>query len=196
MAIRSAVQEVWAEAHDRRRNNGMSDWDQGAIYRLVAHDVENCVGVLEMRLRDTAGAMGYRHWWLTLDGAAFRLDSKLKERLGVNAPMSPALSPDYLVRILRIGPMRTAIETELRVNLPVLIDFSRLDVTPRALIASADAARGEMSGTSEHVMRRRVRDKLDGMRSAYGTRIFERELEALRTGQPTDQVDDLVVDLS
>ncbi len=175
ITVRSAVQEVWAEVHDRRRNRG-ADWDPGTISRLVAHDVENCVGVLEMRLRDTGGPMGFRHWWLTLDGAAFRLGSKLKAEFGIDAPMSPALSPDYLVQILRLGPMRTAVESELRVNLPLLIDFSRLDVTPTSLIESADTARDGMSETSEHVVRRRVRDQLDRMRSAYGSRVFEREL--------------------
>lgn len=44
--LRAAVQEVWQEAHDRRRDD---DVDTMTRARLVAHDVENCVGVIQLR---------------------------------------------------------------------------------------------------------------------------------------------------
>ncbi|MBB3043975.1 hypothetical protein [Nocardioides soli] len=51
LELRSAVQEIWHESHDRRRARSGSDEDLDQItrLRLVAHDVENCVGVIALR---------------------------------------------------------------------------------------------------------------------------------------------------
>lgn len=51
LELRSAVQEIWHESHERRRTRSNSDEDLDRItrLRLVAHDVENCVGVIGLR---------------------------------------------------------------------------------------------------------------------------------------------------
>ncbi len=165
--LRAAVQEIWNEVHERRRARGTSDMDNATMARLVEHDVENSVGVMEARRQSMAAPLGHRVWWLTLDRTAYTLPRELKSRLGVEVP-SPALSPDFLSQFLRLGPLRTAVERDLRVNLPLLTGISRLAFVPKHLIEEADRVRAETTATSDRIMQRRVRDTLDEMRAAVG----------------------------
>jgi hypothetical protein len=57
----------------------------GLRARLVAHDVENCVGVMQLRTEHPSSPVGYRAWYLTMDHIAFRLSNKLPSRLGLKA---------------------------------------------------------------------------------------------------------------
>ncbi len=159
--LRAAVQEIWHEVHDRRRGRGASDTTPAVTLRLVAHDVENCVGVIEQRKGTPMGPMGYRIWWVTLDRTANDLGRKLKERLGDDAPRSPALSPDFLLELVRLGPMRSAIDRDLHVDLPVMVDIGRYDNLPMELIDLADSVRKGCSDLSERVIARRVREAVN-----------------------------------
>ncbi len=168
--LRAAVQEIWHEAHDRRRKRGggKSDLTPAGALRLVAHDVENCVGVIQLRMQTPMSPLGYRAWWLTLDKIAYSLRSSLKDRLGEKAPRSPALSPDFLTELLRLGPLRTAIETDLHVSLPVITEFGRFDALPKPLIDLADQIRRDSQGLSERVTARRVREAVNNAKWRMG----------------------------
>lgn len=170
LELRSAVQEVWHQSHDRRRarSGADDDLDQITRLRLVAHDVENCVGVIGLRRGASSSPMGYRTWFLTLDRTALGLGKELRNRLGHNAPASPALSPDFLTEFLRLGPVRTAVERDARVNLPLLTDISMYESMPIELIELAERVRRESAGLDERVTRRRVRDALDDARLRPG----------------------------
>jgi hypothetical protein len=166
LELRAAVQELWMEQHDARRG---ADDDPGTVSRLVAHDVENTVGVLELRKTEQRSPMGYRSWWLTMDKTALRIKSYLQDRLGPIAPQSsPALSPDFLSQYLRLGPMRAAIEKKRHVALPVITDMSRLENVPRSLIELSDTIRAENSGLDERLLQRKVRDRMDAERTRQG----------------------------
>ncbi|MFC9336597.1 hypothetical protein ACFT0G_01005 [Streptomyces sp. NPDC057020] len=165
--LRAAVQEVWNEAHEKRRNPRDSDIDPAVTQRLVAHDVETTVGIIEMRSRSAASPMGHKHWLVTLDKVAFRLKWELSQRLH-EAPSSPVLSPDFLSQFLRLGPMRTAVETEQRINLPLLVDVSKYDYLPKSLVELADSLRDQLAGRNERLIRRGIRDSLDKMRTEEG----------------------------
>ena len=104
LELRGAVQELWNETHERRRQRGDYGAEQGTRSRLVAHDVENSVGVIEYRRTIGPSPMGYLAWWLTFDGTAMKMKDHLRERLGPQAPASPVLSPDFLTQLLRFGP--------------------------------------------------------------------------------------------
>lgn len=169
--LRAAVQELWMEQHERRRGAGDEHaTDPTTVARLVAHDVENTVGVLELRKDERSNPMGYRTWWLTMDKTALRIKSYLEDRLGQAAPSSsPALSPDFLSQYLRLGPLRVAIEKSHHVSLPVITDMSRLENVPRSLIELSDSIRVENAGLDERVLRRKVRDRMDSERTRQGT---------------------------
>lgn len=168
LELRAAVQEVWQEAHDRRRASDLEDTAPSLRARLVAHDVENCVGVMQLRKEHPKSPVGYRAWFLSMDHIAFRLVDELPSRLGRNAPASPIMSPDFLTEYLRVGFARTAVEKEARLNLPILTDISRLGTLPLDLIERAERIRGESAGQSERLIRRVIRDTLDKERLRMG----------------------------
>lgn len=184
--LRAAVQELWMEQHDMRWGAGDEfATDPGVVNRLVAHDVENTVGILQLRKNERPSPMGYRSWWLTMDKTALRIKSYLKDRMGDAAPSSsPALSPDFLSQYLRLGPMRAAVEKNHYVSLPVITDMSRLENVPRSLIELSDSIRIENAELDERVLRRKVRDSMDqertrqGPMSLGGIRILEQDIKS------------------
>jgi len=166
--LRGAVQELWNETHERRRQRGEYGAEQGTRSRLVAHDVENSVGVIEYRRTIGPSPMGYLAWWLTFDRTAMKMKDHLRERLGPQAPASPVLSPDFLTQLLRLGPLRTAIEQDLRVQLPLLTDMSVNHYAPQALLDLARETREKSSSQNERVVRREVRDAVNRARQQLG----------------------------
>lgn len=193
MDLFSAVQTEWSKVHEKRRNLRESDFGMFATQQLVAHDTENYVGVVMLRSKGQSSPMGYRQWFVTLDKAAFRMHRNLVDWLDTPPP-SPVLSPDFLSQFLRLGPLRAAIEREVRVNLPILTDVSRYDYIPRHLIETADQLRVELSGKSERVIQRNIRDSLDGMRmemgdeaSAGASGMEKKIMGAIRATQNGDQ---------
>jgi len=164
LELRGAVQNLWLDAHSRRR--GKLETAFGSIDRLVKHDVESVVGVIQVRRSRGVSPLGYSAWWLTLDGTAFRLDTWLKDQLGDGAPHSPVLSPDYLAQILRFGPLRRAEATSNLSAVPVSAEIRRFEDVPRDLIDLALRTRTDYAGFSELRIRREVRDALDRARTA------------------------------
>src|SRR5262249_1751072 len=162
-ALRGAVQEVWFQAHERRRGTpGEEELDEATRRRLVAHDVENTVGVIQLRRQAASGPLGYHAWWLTLDSIALKvLPTELKSRLGDNAPPAAIMRPDLMSQYLRLGPRRSAIERERWAGLQLITDFSRYEYFPKDLIDQADQLRAGLAGLDERIVRRRVRDQLD-----------------------------------
>lgn len=170
--LRAAVQELWRGQHERRR--GAADdylMDQSNVDRLVNHDVENTVGVLELRRDERSHPMGYQSWWLTMDKTAFRIKSYLDDKLGQAAPTSsPALSPDFLSQYIRLGRFQVAVERNSHIPMPIITEMSRLENVPRSLIELSDNIRLENSELNERVLRRKVRDRMDTERTRRSTK--------------------------
>jgi hypothetical protein len=97
-----------------------------------------------------------------------KMKDHLRERLGPHAPPSPVLSPDFLTQLLRLGPLRTAIEQDLRVQLPLLTDMSVNHYAPQALLDLARETREKSSSQNERVVRREVRDAVNRARQQMG----------------------------
>ena len=166
--LRAAVQAIWAAGHDQRRNAQDSDLTPASTLRLVAHDVENTVGVMQLRRQSPPSPMGYRHWFLTLDRVAFDLARLLKERLTAPEHGSPALSPDFLTELLRLGPLRSDLQRDVHVALPILTSISRYESMPKELIELADDVRRRYEGQNERVIRRRVKEAINDARWRMG----------------------------
>jgi hypothetical protein len=168
--IRGAVQEVWHEAHERRRQPGLYTGDANTTARLVDHDVENYLGVVRKRRRERDSPLGYTTWWLTLDRTAYRVRRKLMDRLpAADVPSSPVLSPDFMVNFLAIGPLRNRIAKATESSLPLSIsDLTPLDLMPIELLDAAEGVRERMKAMPEHVIQREVRDSLDRGRRRLG----------------------------
>ncbi len=165
IALRGAAQELWMEAHDHRRANSVRPLDSGTVSRLVEHDVENAVGIIELRRSTPDSPLGYRAWWLTFDNTAYRLGAALKDALGPDAPPSPVLSPEYLSQMLRFGPLRNDLGAERLAKLPLAANLGWIENVPRELIDLATKTREEFEDFSELRIRREVRDALDRARA-------------------------------
>ena len=73
--VRFAVQEAWHSAHAARRGSGDEGMDGITFNRLIRHDVENYVGVIERRRKEGVSPLGYSAWWLTLDRSASQVEN-------------------------------------------------------------------------------------------------------------------------
>ena len=170
------VGEIWHEARDRQdeRNEklGLPPMDTSTRALLIGHDVESYVGV-QMR-REARGerrsAFGYKSWWLTLDGTAFRAAGELQQRLGRRPPPSPAISPDFMLHYLAIGPARARLSRKTEEALPLMINMSILDAVPQELLDLSDTLRKELADLQPRVIRRKIRDTLDEARLLIGER--------------------------
>jgi hypothetical protein len=166
--FRTAVQEIWHEVHQTRRGT-----DPTVVTRLVDHDVENYVGVTQRRRRERDNALGYTSWWLTLDRNAFRIRRQLFERLdNADVPDSPAMSPDFMVSYLAIGPIRNRIAKRTEAHLPLAVtDLTQLELLPTDLMDTASSVRDSLEGLPERVIQRKVRDALDAQRRRAGLMV-------------------------
>lgn len=171
--IRAAVQETWHEIHTNRRNPNRTDLDQITLQRLVKHDVENYLGVAELRRDEGSSPLGYSAWWLTLDRVAFEVDKRISKTLKNDAPPTPVMSADFLVNYLSIGPIRSQINKSAESILPVVLDVGMLNELPPDLLDEAERIRREARDLPEHVVRRRVRDCLDTAKRQPGRIVQE-----------------------
>ena len=160
--LRAAMQELWNEAHDRRRT------EISTRQRLVAHDVENAVGVIQFRKSRGPSPMGYSAWWLTMDKTAMRMPKYLQDRLGEDAPSSPVLSPDFLSQLLRLGPLRQSLESDAILDLPTSTDMTLYEFATPDLLQEARTVREETHTLNARLLRRQVRDQMDRRRRQLG----------------------------
>ena len=171
--IRAAVQEAWHSAHDRRRGAGSGGLDEHTIHRLARHDVENYLGVVELRRKEEVSALGYSAWWLTLDRSAGYVDNEIRTKLERRAPATPIMSADFLVNYLSIGPIRSKIAKHAEAALPIALDIGFFADLPSDLLDEAERIRREAGDLPEHIVRRRVRDCLDSAKRRPGQMFRE-----------------------
>ena len=176
--IRMAVQEAWYKAHAKRRDVSNGGLDENIIHRLVRHDVENYLGVVERRRRDGVSPFGYSDWWLTLDRSASQVDRDVRERLENDAPSTPVMSADFLVNYLSVGPVRSRITKDAESTLPIALDVSSFAELPADLLSEAERIRKNAGDLPEYIIRRRVRDCLDKAKRRPG-RIVEEGVHAV-----------------
>jgi len=163
-----AMQQIWHEAHSRRRQGQVVPVDEMVLTRLVEHDVESFCGVIQRRKSEKPSPFGYSAWWLTIDRKAFNLQDKLSDRLGRKPPDSPVLSADFLLNYLAFGPLRKRVPKSTEFNLPLVMDLGLITFIPPEILDEAEAIREELKDLPERVIRRHVRDSLDMAKRRIG----------------------------
>jgi hypothetical protein len=156
--LRVAAQDYWREEQQRRR--GGSGIDAVSLDRLVAHDVENSVGVIQLRGRSNPGPTGYQHWWLTNDRLGKGLSSALEAELG-EPIASPVMDPSFLVQLLRFRPHTPEEATAALGRFPVLLGLSKMDVIPSDMIDVVEEIRSEIPSLKPRIIQRRLRDEVN-----------------------------------
>lgn len=169
--LRYAVQEYWFEVHEgRRRDRDEGTMDEMLIRRLAEHDAENYLGVIARR-SGNSNALGYSAWWLTLDRAAWQLTERIKSKYDGTIPSSPVMSPDFLASFLTFGPIRSRVQKDDELELPLALGLGLEglgDVMPKELVEIAERVREQSAGLSDRVIRRNIRDMIDRARRRQG----------------------------
>lgn len=164
--VRSAAQVFWQEAHERRRGgDGILVPDLANISLLADHDVEMTMGIMHLRSAAKRDPRGHRQWLFTLDRAAYRLHRVLCKEFPQKKFTAVTMSPDFLVQLLRIGPLRTALDNDVRISMPLVIGVASHTDMPSELLSEAARIREELRGKEERVIRRHVRERLNALRS-------------------------------
>lgn len=178
--VRYAIQELWREIHEERRGKEEDAFDLIKM-RLVAHDVENYLGIIQRRKAETeVHTFGYSSWWLTLDKHARGMISKVRQLDGMRNVGQPVMSIDFLLKYLELGPSRHLIRSENEVSIPPFISIaSTMENYTEDLLVTADAIRRDSLNVDEIVIRRRIRDGLDQIRIKYGD-MHEGGLDAVK----------------
>lgn len=179
--LRGAVQEIWHEAHERRRGRGGADLDPIALKRLVDHDVENYLGVIARRNQESRSDLSYTSWWLTLDRKAFDIHRELRTHVEGRLPSSPVMSPDFLVNFLVFGPVRRLVSKGTESRLPLVVELEITEFLPPELIEIADRVRAESEGQPDRITRRRIRDAVDEAKRRRGP-VAEAGLQGIPSG--------------
>ena len=182
--MRTAIQEAWHSAHTKRRSVASGGLDEITIHRLVRHDVENYLGVVELRRKEGVSALGYSAWWLTLDRSAGYVDKEIRATLESRAPATPVMSADFLVNYLSIGPIRSRVAKNAEATLPIALDMGSFAELPSDLLDEAVRIRWEAGDLPEHIVRRRVRDCLDRAKRRPGHMVGEGIQTVLSTITP------------
>jgi hypothetical protein len=166
--LRHALETIWYERYERRREKYGAPLDDMAVTRLVNHDVECYSGVVQLRKKENASPFGYSAWWLTVDRQAFDLKNRLRTYMSDSPPDSPVMSADFLVNYLAFGPMRKRVSKTKESNLPLLMVIGGATQLTPELIAEAENLRSKLKDLPERVVRRQIRDHLDKARSRIG----------------------------
>jgi hypothetical protein len=166
--LKMGVQEICMRVHEERARRKDIDPDFMSTRRLAMHDTENYIGVIERRRSEKDSPLGYTSWWITLDGIASQIQNKLRDFILGKVPDSPVMSPDFLANYLAFGPVRRSISKNSESSLPVVFDYSVVDYFPMELVELAKRVREEFQGSPEHIIQRKVRDKLDAAKARQG----------------------------
>ena len=167
--LRWSVVRYWEEVHQRRSEAADSSRDPEIAKQLAEHDVENFLGVVMARQSASSDStLGHTHWWLTLDRRAYRAAGEICEQEGRNPFDSPVMSYDFLVDYVALGPRRADISKAEERLLPLMLDMSRFGEIPEEFLEIADQTRNELTGMSERLVRREIRDRLNQARLRSG----------------------------
>ena len=113
-------------------------------------------------------AFGYKSWWLTLDGTAFKVGKVLKLELNGSVPPSPAISSDFMINYLSVGPIRSKLTKRSGKMLPLMLNMHALDAVPPDLLELADEIRADLAGLPSWVVRRKIKETLEDARRLLG----------------------------
>jgi hypothetical protein len=166
--LRHALEQIWHERYQYRREKYGAELDDMAVTRLIAHDVECYCGVIQLRTKERASPFGYSAWWLTVDKQAYDLKEKLRSRMSITVPDSPVMSADFMVNYLAFGPMRRRVIKAKEAQLPLLMIMGNASYLTPDLMVEAENLRSQLKDLPERVIRRQVRDHLDRARSRIG----------------------------
>ncbi len=162
--VRVSVDAYWRENHSARRRESIDDQ---LLDRLISHDVENYIGVMERR-RSPGLGVGHEHWWLTLDRFAFSPAKRLRDSLADLPGLrryaaSPAMSLDFLATFVSMQAPETHAITALEPT------HAQLAIAiPAEFEMVIDGFRDQLAQMGQRIRHRFLRDTIDILRTHTG----------------------------
>jgi hypothetical protein len=150
------VTEIW---RPRKRTAPHIDLDI-----LLRHDVEMYLGVLGMRRDERTTVYGHEAWWVTLDTSSSRIRALAADE-GIRLASDPVMHPNFLSRLLAVGPSRRQITAQERGALPLLVDAQASPWSIPALGEIASEIRKEYDGRPEYFLRRKLRERMNQIKT-------------------------------
>lgn len=104
--IRWHAEEYWRGVHENRRPGETIDPE--TVRQLVERDLENFLGVLQLRSHgeELQNPFGYRQWWLSPVRSSIEAAEKIRDAAGLKRLDSPVLDFTFLAHYLAVGPAR------------------------------------------------------------------------------------------
>ncbi|CAN5516337.1 hypothetical protein BH09CHL1_BH09CHL1_00490 [soil metagenome] len=167
--MRNEVMAYWQRRHEEKRLARAMPLDEMVAMRMANHDVENYLGVYQRRKVESKSPFGYTSWWVTFDQGAVAVDRVLRDQLRVPGFYTPVMSPDFLVSYLAIGPIRSKIDKNTERLLPAILSLRLTNDLPPDVIDFAENVRKGLVDVDERVVRRKVRDEVDKLKSRKGS---------------------------
>ena len=159
-SVRHAVDRLWGDAHEFRRG-GISKIEPAVVDRLKTNDIEMYLGVLGLRVQDSASELGARAWLLTNDKTAWSIRETLRKEFPAADTKSPLLSISFLINAIAFSPSRASLSRAIEVRLPTILDFEFEEGSSASLIQIAEDVRKSHDGLPERLVQRKVRDSLN-----------------------------------
>jgi hypothetical protein len=150
------ITEIW---RPRKRATLHVDFDL-----LLRHDIEMYLGVLGLRHEERASVFGHEAWWVTLDTSSSRLRRSASNE-GIELPSDPVMHPNFLSRLLAIGPSRRKLTTEERGALPLLVGAQSSPWSIPELGEVTSEIRHEYAGRPEYFLRRKLRERMNQVKT-------------------------------
>jgi hypothetical protein len=166
--LRWAAERLWRDAHENRRQPAETSV-QSTTDILIRHDIETYLGVVGLRMKESVTELGYRNWLLTLDRNAWEIRNHLIQEFPNKVPPSPLLSLSFFVGTMTFGLLRSKVGKECELRLPLILDDELSNTSIADIIQIADGVRKENENLPEFVIRRKVRDAIDGARRRLGS---------------------------
>lgn len=150
------VTEIW---RPRKRVAPHVDLDL-----LLRHDVEMYLGVLGLRNEERASVYGHEAWWVTLDTSSSRIGALAAEE-DIDLASDPVMHPNFLSRLLAVGPSRRKLTSEERSALPLIVDPQSSPWSVPALADVASEIRRDYAGRPEYFLRRKLRERMNRLKT-------------------------------
>lgn len=159
------IEEAWNQSHLNSKQK-YKYIDTITALRLAKHDIENFIGIIERRKSDTAG-LSHSKWWLTLDRNAFRIYRMLQQTFPTHSFINPIISIDFLINYLLLGPNRKFTTQNTISIFPHFIEMAKNNYFTNEVFEISEKIYNEMKGYEPRVIRRHVRDEIDGFKQAH-----------------------------
>lgn len=157
-----SAERFWDEVTETRRGTTS---DPSEIAKLARHDLENTVGVLQLRGNASTNPVGDQDWLLTEDRHAKRFSRVIGEELGRHIT-SPVINPQFLAQLVRFKRDNSAHSSSDADRVPIYFGIARSEPLTPEIAAMIDDLRSKSPSLGPRRTRRFIREQMNQRKAA------------------------------